>query len=100
MKSFARLGAFIYSFLTMLGQVIFALAITVGQSNINYYFMVFGRFIFGLGGESISVGQSVFIARWFQGKEMSLAFGISLAISRVVSLRFPLCFPRTSARNN
>lgn len=45
-----------------------------------------GRIVFGAGAESLSVAQSAIIARWFKGKEMALAFGISLTISRLGTL--------------
>lgn len=42
-----------------------------------------GRLIFGAGSESLVVVQSAIISRWFKGKELALAFGIALTISRV-----------------
>jgi len=45
-----------------------------------------GRLVFGAGSESLIVVQSAIIARWFKGKEMALAFGITLTISRVGTL--------------
>lgn len=45
-----------------------------------------GRLIFGAGSESLIVVQSAIISRWFKGKEMALAFGIALTISRVGTL--------------
>ena len=47
--------------------------------------MMIGRFIFGLGGESMTVAQSSIVAAWFQGKELSFAFGINLSVARVGS---------------
>jgi len=44
-----------------------------------------GRFIFGLGGESMSVAQSAIVSAWFQGKELSFAFGINLSVARIGS---------------
>ena len=37
--------------------------------------MHFGRFLFGVGGESLSVAQSRITTRWFKGKELALAIG-------------------------
>jgi MFS family permease len=45
-----------------------------------------GRLIFGLGAESLIVAVTTAIARWFKGKELSLAFGLNLTISRLGSL--------------
>ncbi len=45
-----------------------------------------GRAIFGAGAESLIAVQSAMLARWFKGKELALAFGITLAISRLGTL--------------
>eukprot|EP00962_Isochrysis_galbana_P002962 scaffold826_cov65-Isochrysis_galbana.AAC.1 len=47
--------------------------------------MLLGRAVFGLGGESISVAQSSVTAEWFRGKELALASGITLSVSRLGS---------------
>lgn len=47
--------------------------------------MVAGRFIFGLGGECMSVAQSAIVTAWFKGGELSFAFGINLSVARVGS---------------
>ena len=44
-----------------------------------------GRFIFGLGGENMTVGQSAIIANWFKGKELNFAFGLNLSVARLGS---------------
>lgn len=85
-----RLGSLSYSVLTMLGQIIFAVGATFGEGFaqlwlVAYSVMLSGRFVFALGGESIGVAQSVFIAKWFSGRELALAFGISLSASRISS---------------
>jgi MFS family permease len=45
--------------------------------------MAAGRLVFGLGGESMIVAVTAAIAKWFKGKELSLAFGVNLTISRL-----------------
>jgi MFS family permease len=45
-----------------------------------------GRVLFGIGSESMIVAQSAIIARWFTGKELALAFGITLTIARLGTL--------------
>ena len=45
-----------------------------------------GRFVFGLGAESLCVAQSTIVSDWFEGKEVALAMGISLAVSRLGSI--------------
>lgn len=48
--------------------------------------MFAGRFIFGLGGGSISIVQNTITAIYFRGKELALAFGITLTVSRLGSV--------------
>jgi MFS family permease len=45
-----------------------------------------GRFIFGAGSEPLIVAQTAMLARWFKHKEMAMAFGIQLTVSRLGSL--------------
>ena len=45
-----------------------------------------GRILFGIGSESMIVAQSAITARWFTGKELALAFGITLTVSRLGTL--------------
>lgn len=42
----------------------------LGTSMRSIPIMLVGRVIFGLGGESLCVGQSTIIAQWFDGKEL------------------------------
>jgi len=76
-----KLGAIVFCSLVFIGQLIFAIGVQAG----NFWICLFGRFVFGLGGESLSVSQSTYAARWFTGKELALAFGITLSFSRVGS---------------
>ena len=73
---------FVFSGLLTVGQALFA----IGLSSSSYPLMVTGRVVFGLGGESLSVTQSAIIAMWFQDKELALALGISLSVSRLGSV--------------
>lgn len=74
-----RAGAMLFCGLIVSGDIIFAMGI---QFKI-YWLCVVGRFIFGLGGESLTVAQNAYTARWFSGKEMSFAFGLVVAFSRI-----------------
>lgn len=47
---------------------------------------LFGRAVFGLGGESLSVASSALLAIWFKNREMALAMGINLTVSRLGSV--------------
>ncbi len=74
-----RKASLLFSALVTLGAVIVAVA--------DSTWMLFaGRFVFGAGSESLVVAQSAIISRWFKGKELALAFGISLTISRLGTL--------------
>lgn len=79
-----RVGALIFCALVLVGQIVFALGSTL-QGHWGYGVAVLGRVIFGLGGESLSVAQSTYVAKWFKGKEFALAFGITLSTSRIGS---------------
>ena len=58
-------------------------ALTAARGDLTT--MAAGRLVFGLGAESLIVAVTCAIARWFKGKELSLAFGINLTIARLGS---------------
>jgi MFS family permease len=64
------------------GQIVFAF----GTSVKSIGFMYLGRFIYGLGGENMSVGASVILADWFAGKEMAFAMAVNVSVSRCGSI--------------
>jgi MFS family permease len=74
-----RKASLLFSGLVTLGAVIVAVATST-------WMLFVGRFVFGAGSESLVVAQSAIISRWFKGKELALAFGISLTISRLGTL--------------
>jgi MFS family permease len=106
-----RKASLLFSLLVLLGAVMVALAkskwvlfggrLTIG-AEIDPLFVVqggktvimakskwmlfAGRLVFGAGSESLIVVQSAIISRWFKGKEMAMAFGIALTLSRVGTL--------------
>jgi len=65
--------------LIVAGELMFAVGIQVKQ----YYLCLVGRFVFGLGGESLTVAQNNFTARWFNGPQLALAFGLVLSFARI-----------------
>ncbi|MGQ9617593.1 MAG: MFS transporter [Candidatus Aminicenantia bacterium] len=71
-----RKASLIFSTLIVAG----AFVVAISQ---NIYILYIGRVIFGIGSESLVVCQSAILARWFRGKELALAFGISLTLSRL-----------------
>ncbi|MGD0293232.1 MAG: MFS transporter [Terracidiphilus sp.] len=74
-----RRASMLFCCLVLLGATIVAFAHSKWE-------LFAGRLIFGAGSESLIVVQSAIISRWFKGKEMALAFGIALTISRVGTL--------------
>ncbi len=74
---------------TRKSSLIFAILCGIGAVTTalepNLTVMAAGRLIFGLGSESLIVAITTVIARWFKGKELSLAFGLNLTISRLGS---------------
>jgi MFS family permease len=52
----------------------------------NFWVMVAGRTVLGLGAESMIVAVTTALAKWFKGKELSFAFGINLTIARLASV--------------
>lgn len=71
-----------FASLTLLGQLIF----TIGTEAKSWGVMLLGRTFYGFGGESICVAQSTMLSQWFGGEEVALAFGVSLAVSRLGSV--------------
>ena len=74
-----RRSSFLFCMLVLVGATIVALAHSRWQ-------LFAGRLIFGGGSEALIVVQSAIISRWFKGREMALAFGITLTISRIGTL--------------
>ncbi|KAL9845272.1 LOW QUALITY PROTEIN: lysosomal dipeptide transporter MFSD1 [Geothlypis trichas] len=76
-----RLGTVIFSIFVCAGQVVFAL----GALFNTFWLMEVGRFIFGIGGESLAVAQNTYAVSWFKGKELNLVFGLQLSMARIGS---------------
>ena len=73
-----RKATIVFAIICLAGAVITAL---YG----SFWMMVIGRFVFGLGAESLIVAASAAIAKWFKGKELSLAFAMKITLARVGS---------------
>jgi len=65
--------------------VICLIAALVTAVSPEFYIMLIGRFILGLGAEPLIVAVTTAIAKWFKGRLLSLAFGINLTIARLGS---------------
>ena len=74
-----RRSSFLFSMLILVGATIVALAHSRWE-------LFAGRLVFGGGSEALIAMQSAIISRWFKGKEMALAFGIALTVSRIGTL--------------
>lgn len=74
-----RKASLLFSLLVFLGAAMVAMATST-------WMLFAGRLVFGAGSESLIVVQSAIIGRWFKGKEMAMAFGITLTISRLGTL--------------
>ena len=64
----------IFHIFFLTGQVIFAL----GGLLDSYPVMQAGRFVFGIGGESLAVAQNTYAVSWFKGKELNMVFGFQV----------------------
>uniref|UniRef100_A0A672G2C7 Lysosomal dipeptide transporter MFSD1 n=1 Tax=Salarias fasciatus TaxID=181472 RepID=A0A672G2C7_SALFA len=73
---------FLVFFLTFSStQIIFAAGALANQ----FWVMEMGRFVFGIGGESLAVAQNTYAVNWFKGKELNLVFGLQLSMARLGS---------------
>ena len=85
-----RLGTIIFATIIIGGQLIFGM----GALFQSFSLMQVGRFVFGIGGESLAVAQNTYAVSWFKGKELNMVFGFQLSIARVGStVNFLVCGP-------
>nr|CAB3263790.1 major facilitator superfamily domain-containing protein 1 [Phallusia mammillata] len=76
-----RVGCVLFSSFVLVGQLVFAL----GASVHHIWLMDMGRFIIGIGGESLAVAQNTYAVLWFQGSDLNLVFGLQLSMARIGS---------------
>ncbi|CAH2307674.1 major facilitator superfamily domain-containing 1-like isoform X3, partial [Pelobates cultripes] len=79
-------GLFLFSLLTVLGSAIFALGSHFKGTPYLLPLMLTGRLLFGAGNGSLLIVQNRVTAFWFKGKELALAFGLTLSLSRLGSV--------------
>lgn len=77
-----HLALALFSFNCLLGSSLFA----AGASLNKYELMLVGRIIFGLGNGSLTIVQNKITATWFEGKELAMAFGFTMSMSRAGSV--------------
>jgi len=80
----------IYSLFIIFGQLICTLGALFGRFSL----LVTGRILFGIGGESLGVVQSVIAAKWFKGKELAFALGMFLCFGRIGNIANSSISPR------
>ena len=68
----------LFAFIIILGQIIFSM----GGFLDRLWVMEVGRFVFGIGGESLSVAQNTYAVSWFKGKELNMVFGFQVFFFR------------------
>jgi MFS family permease len=76
-----RLMIVIFSILILFGQFIVA----IGCSLKDFNMILFGRFVFGLGGESLMVSLLTLLTSWFEGKELAFSLGLMFSFARLGS---------------
>ena len=76
-----RCGCAICCIVLVAGQALVCLGVQVRDVEM----VLSGRFLFGIGGETLAVAQSAYAAQWFKGAELATAFGIVLSFSRIGS---------------
>ena len=74
-------ASYICLYVSFLGQCCFASGAFVD----SFALMEVGRFIIGLGGESLVVAQNTYASKWFHGKALNMVFGLQLSIASVGS---------------
>jgi MFS family permease len=76
-----RFGTILFLSILTIGQFIFAVGVTMNE----FWLMLVGRFILGIGGENVIVAGCQYAVRWFFGKELSMAFGVQSCFFRIGS---------------
>ncbi|KAL7495449.1 hypothetical protein ACHAWT_003920 [Skeletonema menzelii] len=91
-----RFGApqclFSFASLVCCGSVL----LSIGVSSKTWEVMYLGRFVFGLGAESLCVAQSTITSDWFEGNDLAFAMGIGLAVSRLGSIFNNIISPKVA----
>ena len=80
-------AVFLFLSFCFIGQSIWAYGASLESttSGARFAIMFGGRFIFGMGGGSITIAQNAITAYWFAGRELAMAFGLTLSVARLGS---------------
>ncbi|XP_068162257.1 lysosomal dipeptide transporter MFSD1-like [Antennarius striatus] len=79
-------GVFVSSSLCVLGSSLFALGSHFTGTPYLLPLMLTGRLLFGSGSGSLSVVQNRITAFWFKEKELGMAYGLTLTLTRLGSV--------------
>ena len=80
-----RWGTMLFVSLSTVGELIFCSGVSMKDYNVA----LIGRFVIGLGAESLSVMQGIYMIKWYEGPRLALVFGlvtIPLRVGSSVSL--------------
>ena len=80
-------AVFLFLSFCFVGQSIWSYGASLESttSGTRFVIMFAGRFIFGMGGGSITIAQNAITAYWFAGRELAMAFGLTLSVARLGS---------------
>lgn len=85
-------GPFFGRFGKWAGVTVIAVTITIGIFIVwfgmlanNFWLVLFGRTVYGLGGESVFVGVDILVTKWFRGAEIGFAYGLIQAAGQAGS---------------
>jgi MFS family permease len=90
MKMGVRSTYILFAGLVMIGQFICAF----GCQYSSIKTMLFGRVIFGLGGECLNICQNAIIVKWFAKSQLALPMGLTISFSRLGSVLNDILSPR------
>ena len=62
---------------------VFGVLMTAAGAMRSFPMMLWGRLIYGIGAESLSITQIKVISKWFKGKELAFAMGLYITLVRL-----------------
>ena len=86
----------IFNMCIIFGQFMFV----IGSQMKSITLMIFGRIVFGIGGESINICQTAMIVKWFYKNSISLPLGLTLTVSRLGSVLNDVLSPKIAKEND
>lgn len=60
-----------------------AIGVFLTAAGPSFFIILMGRFVFGLGAESLLITKTKILSKWFKGKELALGFALALSIARL-----------------